>query len=84
MFYENIKGVLTAMLDMWVQYVSINSASKDLYMPLIDASWRLMNESCVLIHVPMEDLLRIWEEEEFKIDEAVERVIKEYFEVVQE
>lgn len=53
-------------------------------MPLIDASWRLMNESCVLIHVPMEDLLRIWEEEEFKIDKAVERVIKEYFEVVQE
>ena len=43
-----------------------------------------MNEGCVLIHVPMEDLLRIWEEEEFKIDEAVKRVIKEYFEVVQE
>ena len=66
------------------QWVTINSVNKEMYMPLIDASFCLVNGVCILLHMDMEYVLKVWEEEEFMPEKAAERIIQERFERVEE
>ena len=67
------------MYQIVAQWVAINEATKELYMPLIDASYVLMNEVCQLLHFDMDYLLDIWKQEDFDPEKASERTIKEKF-----
>ena len=68
-----------AIYQMVAQWVAINEATKELYMPLVDATYVLMNEVCQLLHMDLNYVLDVWEEEEFKPEAASERIIKERF-----
>ena len=72
------------MYQMVAQWVAINDATKDLYMPLIDATYVLMNEVCILLKMDMEYVLNIWKEAEFQPEKAAEMIIKERFIEVEE
>lgn len=71
-----------AMYQMIAQWVAINEATKELYMPLIDATYVLMNEVCMLMRFDMDYLLDVWKQEEFVPEKAAERIIAEKFEIV--
>lgn len=73
-----------AMYQMVAQWVTINDTTKDLYMPLIDATYVLMNEVCILLKMDMEYVLDMWEKAEFQPEKAVEMIIKERFIEVEE
>lgn len=73
-----------AMYQMIAQAVCIDQATKELYMPLIDATYVLMNEVCILLRIDMQYLLDVWEKVEFKPEEAAEVIIADRFERVEE
>lgn len=73
-----------AIFQMAAQWACINEATKELYMPLIDATYVLMNEVCQLLRMDLNYVLDIWKEEEFRPEAASERIIKEKFIEVEE
>lgn len=72
------------MYQMVAQVVCINQATKELYMPLIDATYILMNEVCILLHMDLQYILDVWEKAEFKPEVAANKIIADRFERVEE
>ena len=69
---------------MVAQCATLDATTKELYMPLIDAGYVLMNEVCTLLRTDMAYVLDVWMQEEFVPDKAAERIIQERFERVEE
>ena len=84
MYYANVRNILLAIYQMVAQWVCLDQANKELYMPLIDATYVLMNEVCILLRVDFEYVLDVWEKAEFKPEVAADKIIADRFERVEE
>lgn len=69
---------IRAMLNCWVQFVVLRETQhNEIYMPLLDATKELMDVICGFIEMNGQDILDVWEQEEFNIDKTVERICAE-------
>lgn len=83
-YQENLQNILLAMYQIIAQWVTINEVTKELYMPLVDASYVLMNEVCRLLRIDLDYVIDTWEKAGFEPDKAVDMIIADRFERVEE